>query len=366
MATRITFIRTNTLRSEPRLMKEVRVAEALHFECSFVLWNRDSVEETSPRARVFNVRAPFGQPLFALLLPLWFIFCYVSLFRTRPHIIHACDWEAVVPAWVYCLTHRKTRLIYDIWDALIGRFPIQNSFLRRFIIRLEKFFIIQANYVLVPDPERLTQLSLTSSHLTSKLAVIYNSEIISPELTPKVVRPRGELTLVYVGVMSRSIRGLEYILEAARMLPSCTFHLAGYGPDSNYFMDTFQQTHLPNLHWHGRLSHEDALALEQTADIIVSLLDPAYDNYRFATSTKVFQAFRFQKPVITTEETATGRLVTKTGWGLVIPYTQTALLAALENLIQGNYSFTLNPKAAEPYQWQTMAKRLKQIYRQIT
>ena len=98
---------------------------------------------------------------------------------------------------------------------------------------------------------------------------------------------------------------------------------------------------------------------------MISLLDNNYENYRFATSTKVFEAFKLSKPVITTKNSATGNLVTKVGWGEVIEYNTKALIKSLKRISQGKVTFSLNPEKVEPYSWKNMEKKLLKAYDQL-
>jgi len=356
---KIVFVRANSFRSEPRLIKEYSAAEK--YNRYMILWNRDSAFETMENTYIMKISAPFGQLKFILYLPIWFIFTFFQLCKIKPDIIHACDLACVIPSYFFKTFFRKTKLIYDIWDATIGHFPTKRRWLRRIIINCEKYFIAKSDIVLVPDKERMLQLDVADSKLADKFIVIYNSDLSSEG--QKELNFKGKKILVtYVGVMSKKIRGLEQIIYAAKMLPDITFKIAGYGPDGDYLLELFSRANLKNLEYLGRLSHEEAEQLNKKSDIMISLLDDNYENYRFATSTKVFEAFKLLKPVITTKNSATGNLVDRVGWGEVIPYNQEELVKCLKKIQAGDVTFRLDSKKVAQYSWEHMAGRLNNAY----
>ncbi len=356
---KIVFIRTNNLTSETRLLKE-RQAAASDYSTALILWDRPGSGETAPAATYFRLKAPYGRLILLLYLPIWFGFVVIQLFKLKPDLIHACDWEGYVPAAIYRF-FCPVPVVFDLWDALIGRFPV--SALSSLLTGLDRAAAHRASAFIVPDPERLEQIGLDPTLLSQSATVIYNSD----EVTTKArnVHFSGPITITYVGVMSAQIRGLEQLIEAARALPSCQFVIAGYGRDEAVLKALFSEAGLTNLKFVGRVSHTEAEKLNQQSDLMVSLLDPSYGNYRYATSTKVFEAFKFGKPVITTEGTASGQLISTTGWGVAVPYTAKALIATIQDITSGKVTFQLDPSRVQPYSWSVMTERLVKLYQQL-
>lgn len=360
MSQKIVFVRANSFRSEPRLIKEYNSAKK--YQRYLVLWNRDDIVEPMENAHIMTLNAPFGQMLFIFYLPIWFVFTIIQLLRIRPKIIHACDLACIIPSYIYkSIFFKRTKLIYDIWDATIGHFPTKRKRLRRFIINCEKYFIAKSDIVLVPDEERKAQLEIDGTKLADKVVVIYNSDTVS-DGNRKINLKNKSIMIAYVGVMSKNIRGLEQIVYAAKKLPEIKFVIAGYGPDGEYLKKVFEWANLPNLKFIGRLSHQEAEELNKRADIMISLLDHKYENYRYATSTKVFEAFKLLKPVITSKYTATGNLVERVGWGEVIKYNENELVKCLLRIQKGEITFDLKSEKVRQYSWDKMAKRLNTAY----
>lgn len=333
-----------------------------------ILWNRDEVRETTPPGHRLYWALPLGSMWLIPALPIWFIYSVWQLLRERPAVVHGCDAEGMIPAYFYRLL-TGTKAVFDIHDVTAGKYDLADgSLLKKLFLWTDCFLIARADAIFIPDPERLDQLGLKSDFrqkIESRCFVIYNSETIEVRPSKKIsFACHQELRLVYVGALNKSIRGLEFIIEAAKAEPRLKVDIAGMGADSDYFKKLVEEAG-ENLTFHGRLSHEQAMELNENADIMITLLNPEFANYQYATSTKVFESMRLGKPLITTADTASGRLVKKTEWGIAIPYTSEALQESLNDILTGKLSFVLDNKKTAPYAWQTMEQQIQDVYRSL-
>lgn len=362
----IVFIRLNSFRSEPRLIKEYNSAKK-RFNCKMLLWNLDQQREDQEDAISLNLYLPFGSFWLKPAYLIWFGFCQYHLFRLQPKIIHACDFEGNLIARFYHFFSPRTKVVCDIYDVSADKYSLPpKSFLRDWLRKLERSFAARADYLIIPDEERLDQLGFTQEEQRNlKYAVVYNSDYFPSRKEKTEVSFKGRVELVYVGVLSKEIRGLEQLVYIAENCPSAQITIAGFGVDQDYFKELFQQKNLPNLKFVGRVSFTEAKSLFEHGDIIVSILSPAFNNYRFASSTKVFDAFAANKPIITTTGTATASVVKAANWGSIIDYNQESLLRLIEQITTGRQKFTLDPSLVAQYDWQRCEGRLNQIYDQL-
>jgi glycosyltransferase involved in cell wall biosynthesis len=359
---KIAILRANSYRSESRLIKTHETLEKIG-KCYLILWNRDNKITKHSFVKSLNIKAPFGKITLLFYMPIWFIFCFNQLRKIKPQIIHACDLETIIPAVFYSWFF-KTKIVYDIYDVTADKINLHGS-LRNFFLAIEKFYIRKANWLIVPDEERIDQLKLKKFR---NVEIIYNSDLISNLSVKKMLNFKNQKTIqiCYIGTLIEKIRGLEFILNIAKKFENkINFIIAGYGPSDKYFDQAFSNYFGKNIKFLGRISHEKASEINGSTDIMISLLDPNFSNYKYATSTKIFEAFRYLKPIITTGNTASGKLVKKTNWGLAIPYSEKALYENLENIINGKITFNLDSEKTKQYSWQTMEKRLLKIYREL-
>ncbi len=363
MAT-ITLIRANGIRSDSRTQKMYTVLQEIDTVVP-ILWYRDSVIEAPAKARCLHLPVPLGSKLFYLAFPVWFLYCFVQLWQIRPAVIQGMDLEGVLPAIAYRFFHPTTKVIFDIFDVTAGKLPLLS--LKNFFLKLDRSIIDKADSCFIPDPDRIDQLEVPANQrrqFEEKCVVTYNSESVE-SVVKEVTLDKKHFEIVYVGHLIQRIRGIEQLIQAAQDFPTVSFSIAGAGPDADYFNRQITQLGLPNLRYLGRVSHDQAMSLNARADLMISLLDPEYPNYKYASSTKIFEAMHLFKPIITTQNTASGRIVEAINWGIVVSYDYASFKKALAELTAGKLHFTLDGKKAAQYSWPAMVERIKESYEKL-
>jgi glycosyltransferase involved in cell wall biosynthesis len=334
-----------------------------------LLWNRDSIKETTPPADRLYVDVPLGSKKIFLYLPIWFIWCFWRLIILKPDAIHGCDIEGFLPGYFYSL-FRRVPVFYDIHDVTTGKYGFPEQSLPWKLFRAaDHFSMKRAAAVFVPDPERLDQLGLIVKNsadktLIDKTVVTYNSEIIPLTKTISTFTTGKRIRMVYVGALNRNIRGVEFLLQAVQDFPTIDFDIAGMGADLPYFTEQFTALKAKNLTFWGRIDHQKAMELNEKADLMISLLNPEFENYRFASSTKIFEAMRLAKPIIVSNKTVSGRIVSHASWGEVVDYDYESLKKVLTE-ITTKKSYTLDGAKVQQYSWTTMRERIEQTYQRV-
>lgn len=353
---KVCFVRANNPELETRAQNMLAVLAPL--DPVIIVWNRMSKPLTQAGWHVYNQESGFG--IRALLqIPGWWRYVWAQLAQERPTLVHVCNFETILIVALYCKLFRA-RYIYDIWDAASGMFTPFSPFLSRILNTIERHYIKRAALCLLPDAIRLQQLGY-SGRAPKNLLIVPNSIPFTDfkKTTPDFLhRP---LKLLYTGTLSRSIRGLEMLAESVKNTPGIHLTIGGYGADEAALTPLF--TNSPAITFVGKVSRAKVAKLLAETDLVVTLLDPAFPNYQYATSTKVYEAFAHAKPVITTTGTASGTLVSETQWGFVIPYTQAALQKLLTQLVSSNPPHCcLDPQAVVSYNWTTVAAVLQSAY----
>lgn len=365
---RIVLIRANNIKSDTRTIK-MFAAVSKFAPCQLILWNRDQMAETEPKAIRYYAKAPLGSSLFYFYLPFWTIFCLRQLWQIRPGIIHGCDSEGFVPAYLYRLIFPQTKIIFDIHDVAAGKYngPAARV-VRALMLALDRFFIKRANTIFVPDPQRIDQLGFTKTSFApyqKKCVVTYNSTIITKGRKQVSFHAGQSLTASYIGNLTRDIRGVEFILEAIPKCPHIFFHIAGMGADAEYFQKAFSARRSPNFKFYGRITHDEAMKLNSDCDVMISLLNPNYPNYKYASSTKLFEAFNLFKPIIVSKHTATSAILDVAKWGIAIDYKSGELEKVLADITSGAIKFDLDSGRVEQFSWDEMEKRIHNTYEKL-
>jgi len=248
--------------------------------------------------------------------------------RREYDLIHACDFDTVLPAMICKLLFGK-KIIYDIFDFYADHLRATPRWIKDIIRAVDLRVIKSVDGLIVTDDSRWEQIGIETP---PNSAVIYNTpqDVRIPFENENHPAPSRGLRLVYVGLLQIE-RGILDILALLKEHPTWQLDLAGFGGDEERILTIAE--HLPNVDWHGRIPYQQALTLTNAADVVLALYDPALPNHRYASPNKMFEAMMLGKPVIVAENTNIDRIVSQENCGFVVEYGNLAELGeALERL----------------------------------
>jgi len=370
MAARVVFVRSKSPAGlEPRLRKQAATLARAGYEVHAILWDRElshAAEEERDGIRIhrFRLRAPEGKPALAFLLPRWWTFVLSRLLALRPDVVHAVDFDTVVPSYAAARIARA-RLVYDIFDfyAEMITAPLPTSF-RKFLAKQERKMIARADAVIVPDLRRREQFG------TVRPRYLLEIQNVPEDCRPRTQPQDPSQFVVFYGGMIAKDRGLVDLLAACEAT-GAKLLVAGHGPDEAELLDDIESS--PAASYLGTISYEEVLQQTTSSQAVAALYDPSVPNNRFAAPNKLFEAMMFSKPVIVSDGTSAAEIVREEACGLVVPYgDREALKRALESLMlsptesaamgaRGRAAFErrYNWKAMEPLLLETYADLLK-------
>ncbi len=355
-------------------MKEAETLVEAGYQVSILGWDRTGelpANETTNSISIYRlpIRSKYGTGMGNLPnLLRWQFGLFAWLFRHRNDfdLIHACDFDTVLPGLVWKWLHGG-KLIYDIFDFYADHLRNTPEWIKSTIRTVDLWAIDRADAVILADDARTSQISGAAPR---RCAVIYNSP---PDETIEVVElPSGSrgpgLHLGYVGLLQVE-RGILELLQVMERHPEWTMDMAGYGGDEDVILPLIDQ--LDNVTWLGRIPYDRAMAVYQSADVLFATYDPIIPNHRYSSPNKVFEAMMLGKPIIVAEETNMDRIINESGSGLVVPYGDPeALEAALVRLQkEPELRVRLGENGRKAYEkvygWDTMAKRLRNLYQAV-
>jgi glycosyltransferase involved in cell wall biosynthesis len=316
-----------------------------------------------------RIKAKFGNGLMNLpALLAWQIGLMVWLLKKRKNyeIIHACDFDTVLPAMVMKIFWKKI-VIYDIFDFYADHLRKTPKFLKELIRRLDFWTINHADGVILVDDSRRAQIK--GSH--PKLSVsVYNSPEdfkfpVSDEQTPAM---KSSLRIAYIGLLQVE-RGIFELVEVLKDHPNWLLDLAGFGGDEQIIVQSAMG--MNNIHWHGRISYERALELSYAADVLIATYDPTIPNHRYSSPNKVFEAMMLGKPIIVAKNTNMDIIIENANCGLIIEYgskreLEKALLLLEQDIpLREKYGENARRAYDETYSWRNMENRLIDFYDQV-
>jgi glycosyltransferase involved in cell wall biosynthesis len=380
---RVLICRSNPIAPDPRVEKIARALAAGGFAVSALGWDLTGefpLEEQLGEIHIVRVRvkARFGRGLRNVIHQIrWQAVQLTWLFRHRQayDMIHACDFDTVLPAWI-CkrLWHKK--VVYDIFDFYADMLRATPHRVTEWIRSVDLWVINRVDAVILADDSRIEQIA--GSH-PLRCEVIYNSPAdaladIDFSDRPADNRPasscpaNSRLHLAYVGNLQFE-RGLLTMLDVLVRHPEWTLSLAGFGGEEQQIRDLAKE--LPNITWYGRVPYQQALQLSAAADVLFATYDPVIPNHRYASPNKVFEAMMLGKPIIVARGTNMDRMIESAGCGLVVEYGNVEALEAALGQLQADVELRqrlgVNARRAYEtrYAWSNMQKRLLKLYREI-
>jgi glycosyltransferase involved in cell wall biosynthesis len=370
----VVFCRSNPIAPDPRVEKAASALADAGYDVTLLGWDRSGTFPTTACLRRMSlhrlpIRARYGTGLHnfpPLLRWQWGLLLWLLRHRRRYDIIHACDFDTVLPA-LLCKWLLGKRIVYDIFDFYADHLRTTPGWIKMVIRWGDLRVINRVDALILSDESRREQIRGADPRQST---VILNTP---PDLRSQFDQRQDPdstegLRLVYVGLLQRE-RGLFDLLHLLAKHPSWQLDLAGFGGDQIQILA--QAESLPNLHWHGRVPYQRALALTAAADVVLALYDPALPNHRYASPNKVFEAMMLAKPVVTAQDTHVDRVVEQHRCGLVVPYGQLEALEQVLTRLKDNLALRrelgANGRRAYEryYAWSIMRARLLRLYAQM-
>lgn len=368
---RILFCRSNPIAPDPRVEKEAAALAEFGHEVQAIAWDRSgelpAIEQVSSfQVHRLAIRAAFGHGIGNLpALLKWQIGLLTWLIRERKtyDIIHACDFDTILPAIVCKFLFGKL-VVYDIFDFYADHLRATPTLLKTLIRKLDLFIIGLADATILVDEARRKQID--GSH-PRQLIYIYNSPEDYIPASSGMEKNSG-FRIVYVGLLQRE-RGLLELLDVVAKHPDWQLDLAGFGGDEAQIHD--RALTLTNVTWHGRIAYAETLHLSQQANTLIATYDPSILNHRFSSPNKVFEAMMLAKPIVVAQDTNMDIAITENECGLVVPY---ANMQALEQALlrlanEPELRLTLGQNGRKAYEtkygWPIMKTRLLNLYQNL-
>jgi glycosyltransferase involved in cell wall biosynthesis len=370
----ILITRSNPISPDPRVEKIGRALVGAGYSVQALGWDRTgNLPEQETRERVpicrLPIRAEYGRGignLPQLLKWQWGLWCWLLLHRAEYDVIHACDFDTILPA-IWMKTFFGKMVIYDIFDFYSDHLRATPARIKSIIRRVDLWAIGRVDALILADDSRIAQVAGSKPRLTS---IIYNSpEDVYENIFQVDKSTTGDLRLAYIGLLQVE-RGLLQMLSVLRNHPNWYLDLAGFGGDEERILA--DAMNMPNIHWHGRVSYQQALQLSAAADVLFATYDPEIPNHKYSSPNKIFEAMMLGKPIIVAAGTNMDRIIAQADCGCILPYGD---IPALEKTLQ---TLTVNPELMHKlgvnarkvyetrYDWKLMSQRLIQLYKEVS
>lgn len=370
---RILFCRSNPIAPDPRVDKEARTLVDAGFMVLALGWDRTAELPLQEQADGYTIirlpiRSEYARGLHnfpQLLRWQWGLWRWLIVHRREYDLIHACDFDTILPA-LWCQHFYGKTVIYDIFDFYSDHLRATPRAVTKAIRWADYCAINSADGVILVDDARRQQIAGSQPR---HLEIIYNSpQDDAAELLPEGRPESSRLHLAYIGLLQVE-RGLLEMLDVLGRHPEWTLALAGFGGDTERIERI--AANLPNVNVYGRIDYQQALRLSAAADVLFATYDPMIPNHRYSSPNKIFEAMMLGKPIIAAANTNMDRIVLEERCGLVVPYgDMDALEAALQRLTNDvllRKELGVNARHAydASYGWPQMSQRLQNLYTRL-
>ena len=368
---RVAVLRSNPVAPDPRVEKLAQSLVDSGRLVFVVAWDRSGQQPTrekeTPIGNIFRMRlkARYGSGIKNVpFLLIWQVYLVVWLcaHRWAYDVIHACDFDTVLPALFMRRAFRK-KVVFDIFDFYSDSVRNTPGVILKAISRAERRAINSADVVILADESRKQQISESTPN---KLVVVYNSPVDAAVIPSRSLR--AGFRLAYVGLLVEE-RSLLEVIEIVGRHPEWGFDLAGFGGDETKIVR--QASKYPNITWHGRVDYSTALSLMADADLLFAIYDPSVANHRYSSPNKVFEAMLLAKPLLVARDTNMDRIIEENHCGVVVEYGQQGQIErAMEDFASDpNTARQLGANGRLAYEkhfsWEIMKKRILELYSEL-
>lgn len=258
----------------------------------------------------------------------WNIFILKYLIKNHKEydIIHACDFDTIVPSLIMKLF--KKYVIFDIFDWFSDEVKTGKKVIDLAINILEKISTKISDLTIICEEERLNQIKIMPKNyiVVPNIPNIDLNKITFDDSTKK-----SKIKVSYVGGLYPD-RGINELLEVISNLKNIELNIAGFGNqviENN--VKNFSEKY-DNIIYYGKVDYEKAINIMSKSDFIYAMYYKYNKNNIYAAPNKFYEAIFLQKPIITTTGTLVGDKVKKYKTGYVIEEGEENLLNLLKNL----------------------------------
>ncbi|MGG2467898.1 glycosyltransferase family 4 protein [Paraclostridium bifermentans] len=371
---KIVYIRSNPINPDPRVEKEMSAAINYGHIPIALGWNRSSSNNTIKKEQLrlsnglvdiyrINIKSKFGSGV-KNIMPLvkWQIALAKWLLKNRNKydIIHACDFDTVLPALIMKICFNK-KYVYDIFDFYVDAFSVPHK-LKNVIKKLDFLAIKSAEATIIVNESRKEQIQGSKP---KKLVVIHNTPI---EQKNYINQYKGNKKTIFYGGILTENRMIKEAISICERHPEWNLIIAGFGPLESMCKKKGEE--VKNIQFLGKIPYKEIIKYTMESDILFACYDPNIPNHKFSSPNKLYEAMMCKKPIIVCENTGIDKIVIRENIGLVCKFSEISLEQSfsclLENMEQcklmSENSFNLYKNN---YSWNIMEKRIGEMYKNI-
>ena len=346
----------------PRVTKNAQALASGGHDVILLVWDRENTNPKFERkdgyaVHRFKFKSPYG-PMVLLYWPVWWAFELLWLLKNRWDVVHAFNFDTVVPAVIAAKLKRRS-VVYELADIYADMRPLPHV-VRNVCLFIDKVFMRLADAMVIV--EELKEIP------NENTVVIRNSP---PDFFQKVNSfplRNSAFTIFYAAVLKRSRRfNLDKVYQAINSIDGVRLVIAGYGPQIAEIKEWVNEAP-SKVEFIGRLSYTEVLERTMAADIVVALYDVTGLLVSYISPNKLFEAMMCGTPILVTKGTAMAGIVERENCGMVVDNHNIDEIREAISRLKDNHELCrqmgANGRKAyeQKYSWEIMEQRLRDFY----
>ena len=370
---RVVILRSNLETVSPRGIKTAKALSSAGHKVNFLGWDREGKHSKVVctdfyESYRFKLKAPYGFKII-FYLPVWWFFEFLWLMQTKWDVVHAIDFDAVVPAVIAAKIKRKP-VIYEIADIFEMGMQLP-AWLRNVCIAIDKLFMYFVDGMILVNEKVIEEFNGIPN---KNIIVIYNSPPdFFEQRNSYCLRNNNIFTLFYASALHKSRQLiLEKVFEAVKKISGTRIIIAGYIVEQTKKIKEWTEKERDKVKFLGQISYVEVLEETMASDLLFCFYDPAIPNNKLSTPNKLFEAMMCGKPILVSKGTLAAEIIEKENCGLAVDCNsikeiKEAILKLKENP-ELCRQFGKNGRRAyeRQYSWKSMEQRLLEFYQEIS
>lgn len=374
---KISIIVADSLKKDPRVIKQIKVAMQAGHEVQFVGYrdeflDYDFLDGVGCRYDIVDLGDEYIGKLNSITKKLKRRLGYPAKAKEYildfcPDVIHANDFDMLPTAWS-AAKKCGAAVVYDSHEIFAENIGIaEHRFLKQLIILKEKKLVKKIDHMI--SVSNAAADYFVEKYKITRPTVITNCPMQS--VHPMRKKAVDAFETVYQGRLVRG-RGYEEFTLAAKELPSgCRIVLRGFGSLENTLRQLIQDHKLEDkVAFKDSVEVSEMICAASESHVGAVLTQPVNLNFRLSVSNKVFEYAAAGLPVILSDVPEHRYLNEKYHFGIILDeVTPEKIAAAILYLKEHpdvyNEMSTNAKQMFEELNWETESRKLLQIYEQV-
>lgn len=376
---RLCIIVGNSLRKDPRVIKQIQCAVDEGIEVYFIgfmdsNYNKEFLESVGCHISIVDLGEKYRGHLKSLVKKLYrelmhYYLPIKMIVKIKPDVIHANDFNTLIQAYIASKIC-KCKLLYDSHEICAENIGIANS-------KIRKNVIIASERVLLKRVGAMVSVSHAAAAYFSRKykiplpTVITNCPYRQDVLSGTQKNP-NYFEVLYQGQMYQG-RGYEEFVKSAKFLDkNIILVLRGYGSIENELKEIVRVENLQKrVRFDGPVEIKDIVTKAAESQLGVVLTQPVNINFELTVSNKLFEYLHAGIPVILSDVPEHRYLNDQFNFGIIVKdFSPIGIAKCINELSSNPIEYNLLKenaiKAAKLLCWENESKKLIALYKNLT